>query len=916
MAKKEQSDREIEELLNQLRDKTESDAQNTPEVSKKSKKMTDDDVKALLRKYYSDPETLPEEEPSKFEFDTSEFVSDTEKEIVEEIIEESFEEEIIEDEAVEELFEEEVVEENIQEVAEDDIEEPVQEEIYEEEIVEDEKVEEEQEEHIIEDQIVEELVTENEAYEDELIDEIIYDDIELDDSSFLFGLDDETEIEEETVETVEEKQEEWYSEEETVVKEFIEEESVLEEEIVIEEPVVEEETGEEIGEEIVEDSVESEITEDTVKDEFVEEIVIEEEPEEETVETVYVDDTPSESEDNQEWKPSEDVSGRLDDGELDLMVALGFGDKLRNKYGEERVRRAEEKQRLREGQGDGDITAYGYIGREFAKQSDIAKINAAFDRDRIKLIIRLIGTAVLTAIMFIFGNLGLLGVHTSGIFSISENPTGYTLVSLVLLLGTAAFSYKQLIDGFLFSIGRRKSGWVILTVSLVVLTVYDILVAIIAPPEAIIYDLPVAFGLLFSVFADYMDYSRERTTFKLLTENSPGLYALYSYGNNEDGRVCLNASRIQFVEGYFRRTGIPHDFSQLQLLSVIPVAAAGTLIAVVAAVSGQPLWKALSAVPAAFAFAAPLIWSFAGAWQQLKQTFKLNLGKSGIVGGRISDEYMNADCVIFDDEEAFSTKEVKVQNVRLFDNCDIYKTLYNVNALFIAVGGPLSDIMKFTASNLGDPKSVSLTGAADHYVEALVDKENTVCAGSANALAKRGIYIPKGDGDEGDVEGCSVMYAAINGEACARFCIKYTLNDSFKRTAETLASDGVGIRLRTLDPNIDRFLLFSTFGENVETSILREPHRDMSKESATVTAVFSRNSVKSLADPFVLGRRVRRLERAINIMRLVMMGVGITASALLIFFKCPVIYLPAAAVATQLVGLLPVVPIYFLGKGK
>jgi hypothetical protein len=160
------------------------------------------------------------------------------------------------------------------------------------------------------------------------------------------------------------------------------------------------------------------------------------------------------------------------------------------------------------------------------------------------------------------------------------------------------------------------------------------------------------------------------------------------------------------------------------------------------------------------------------------------------------------------------------------------------------------------------------------------------------------------------------MYAAINGEACARFCIKYTLNDSFKRTAETLASDGVGIRLRTLDPNIDRFLLFSTFGENVETSILREPHRDMSKESATVTAVFSRNSVKSLADPFVLGRRVRRLERAINIMRLVMMGVGITASALLIFFKCPVIYLPAAAVATQLVGLLPVVPIYFLGKGK
>ena len=85
MTKKSESDREIAELLASLKEQTEQNTPTAPEkATKKAKEMTDEDVKAMLRRYYSDVDTLPQEKEPAFEFDTSEFVEDTEPEVEEE----------------------------------------------------------------------------------------------------------------------------------------------------------------------------------------------------------------------------------------------------------------------------------------------------------------------------------------------------------------------------------------------------------------------------------------------------------------------------------------------------------------------------------------------------------------------------------------------------------------------------------------------------------------------------------------------------------------------------------------------------------------------------------------------------------------------------------------------------------------
>ena len=78
MSDKHSNGTNISELSDQLKTKYSEDSQPSGHKIEKAKKMTDDDVKALLRMYYSDKETLPSEKEPSFLIDTSDFLSDEE----------------------------------------------------------------------------------------------------------------------------------------------------------------------------------------------------------------------------------------------------------------------------------------------------------------------------------------------------------------------------------------------------------------------------------------------------------------------------------------------------------------------------------------------------------------------------------------------------------------------------------------------------------------------------------------------------------------------------------------------------------------------------------------------------------------------------------------------------------------------
>ncbi len=890
MAKKEQSDREIAELLAELREQTASSAPSNPEpVSKKAKNMSDDDVKALLRRYYSDIDTLPQEKEPAFEFDTSDFEPD-ESPNVEEKVEkpkkprperkkpepkpstESIEPEPIEEIAVEVEPEPEAVEETFVESEPEAIQPQVEDELESSDdivaVTLEEAAEAIVEENITDENIVDTPAVEVEETEDEEdVDEILYDltDLASDNTNPLFALDDN---EPESAPTEPEKPEE--SEEPEVIE-------------VTEAP----------------EPLEAESDEALEADADIDELELVDHP-------VLPDE-----EDSREWHPSHDVSGRSDDSELDMMVALGLGDKLVEKYGDERVRRATEKLRLREEREQLEINAHGYNGTELTKHSDIAKLSARYVKLQKWLTIKLIGSSLLVAILFFVENLKFLGISLGGAL---DSTTLRVLIAALLLVGVAAISYKKLVEAILFAFGHRRRGNVILPITLLIMLGYDLVIILSFTESSVaLFNFPIALGFVFELLAELFDLVRERRIFALLFDSDVGkLCGLTALGNDDRDRYLFSADRISFVEGYFRRSSDNRRSCSTQmLLTVLPLAAGGALLIISSSVVGIDSVRAISAFPAVFAFAAPLAIIFNHAWQQLRAAFALADKNAGVIGGVATDEYINAKCVVFDDKLAFPQDKVEIRSIKLYDNSEIYNTIYNVNALFQKAGGPLRELMQYTAANLGEPKSVIMTAAGDHYVEALVDKKNTVCAGSYTALTSRGIAVERNPDDSRDSEEACVMYAAINGEVCARFCVRYHLDESFLGAAKLLASDGIGIRLRTLDPNLDRAMLVAQFGEHIDAGVRREPVRTHFDEPSG-TSVVARGDRLGLAEPLVVGRRLSRAEHKLAVAGVLQLMVGVVVATLVLFFDVPSYMFSALSSVIQLLGVLPAALIYSL----
>lgn len=875
--KKDRGDTEIAELLGKLREETAKSGAEEKQAVKKQKKLTDDDVKALLRKYYGDTDALPEDKPPAFEVDTTDFVEpDPEPEAAPEPVSEpGHEPEPGIQPEIKAEPQTEIPHETEPETEAETLPEPENVHEPEPEIQTDPEPEPEREPEIQPEPEPAEKV-EEEAPEEEDPDEIIYDTADDIDRKDISPIGHEHDPEPASAAAAEQS------------------ERVPETEVpvAVDEAVSEKDTAEK----------ETDTSSDEPHTEEVPEKPAEDAAKAEELRTLEGDDDDSA---DAEWHQPEAPKGltTADDSNLKLLVALGFGDTLKEKYGDDRVRGLENELKKSWDKDAPGGSAYGYRGREYSPDSDIKAIKSAYSDDLRMIIVRLVATSVLSLMLLVFENASIFGITLPGMLNGRDFPTSYTLISLQLLVLCAAVSYRRIIDGFLCMAGRQAKGDRVLCITFAVAVVCNIVTAIIAPTDGVIlYNFPVSLGFLFGVTSELLDCRREYYTFLFLSKESKDrLYGIVSVAAGS-GKEMLVAGRIGFADGFFDSNMISRAYDSALIFTLIPLAALGAVLSITAAIFGQSGARAFSAFFAAFAFAAPLSWTVTGALQCMCLSDLLGKKKAAVIGSQLPDETVKNDTVVFGDDDVFDPSKTKILGIKIFDNSRIYATLYEINALFSAVGGPMKEIMRFTAANLGDPVSAELTAASERYAEALIDGKTVICAGSAEALAEHGINIPD-NVRPADSEAVT-MYAARDGIACACINVRYAVADGFEDTVAVLRENGMSVKIRTVDPNVDRLIISDLLGGKIPVGVLREPAKDMSGESC-ITQIVARGNAGALALPLIKGRRFRRLDRNMSCVRTVQSVIAALIAATLIFTVPDAAILPAAAALTQLVCLIP-----------
>ncbi len=842
----EERNNEISELLDKLREKTVAEA--VPERKKSSKKqnMTDDDVKTLLRKYFDDIEPPTGGEPASeektsepinlFDLDTSDFVTEED------------EPEPIEETAEEAEFKDETAEESVEdEPAEDEIEvEPVDEDADNEPLTaEDIEQLDDGEPPFDLDEPWDELEPEIEqALEDELVEATVDEAIDA--------------SEDEPERTEEEPEEE------------VEEEILVDELAELDELDDSDDMGElyETDDFVDEEPEPSQDAEDDIIYDYVHpEGAAEDEPEAELDESEpepMLEEAPEEVEEILVGEPEDtgDISyDNVGDADIDVMVALGFGDKIKEKFGDERIMRAARNIKKNSERLESE-RAFGYIGEEYTSHTQDERIRESFDRDRRHLTVRLCITAAMSMLLLIYENASIFGIALSGIFDMMKYPAAYTMISLQLLVLCALPSWRNLYDGLLGLLNQKPTARTLLCAALGVITLCDIVIAIVSPAEGVVlFGFPISLGFVFSVLAEYLDYLREKRTFKLISSDDEK-FVLTETGVTNDGRVVLSAEKTKFVSGYFERSGRHEPNTSFMIFSVVPLISLGVVLAVVSAAMGQGVSAAIGIFAGVFAFGVPLTQIVGIALSEFGISASLR-ADAAVIGNSVPDEYSEAAVISLDDTLAFPNGSATVSAIKIYNNNDIYRTLYNISALYSVAGGPLRAAFAESTENLGVPRSVALGEYGTDFISATVDGDVNVCAGSRAALALRGIALPKKDNF---ADGNTLVYVAVGGKLAASVAAKYELSREFIAVQRRLSAEGVAVRLRSLDPAINEELTKKLCSEGEPIEVSKEQNRVAATECAEA-GVVSKNGTFGLIKPFVLRRRARNSMRTFRTVR-------------------------------------------------
>lgn len=560
-------------------------------------------------------------------------------------------------------------------------------------------------------------------------------------------------------------------------------------------------------------------------------------------------------------------SEELDETDINLMVALGMESELAKSVGAETAAQLTDDYVADQEEWVDRTKRFG--AGEYSDPSENGAIADKYRKRNRWAFWKMIAAFCFTAVLLVFENMPVLGYQLSGVFDPAVYPVVYIMADLQLLFFAAAAAHSQLGKGLSDLIKLKPSVASVPTLAVAVSTVVAVYNAYTCVPgtEPVLYNFPIALGLLFAAVNEYLSVRREIFSFNIVSSSKPK-FVMRRLSNRDsvmesealadvdmaaadDGDV-IKIQKTDFVDGYFWRTKNRSTAARSYVgLAIVIAVALAAAVGIYTAVSKKT--DGISAVSTAFATlsaALPASMVIAGCYPFYRANRQAYESDSTIIGEGSVEEYSGISVISFDDVNVFPSFGVKVRNVRLFNNCRIDKMLYYAASVFSATGGPLSDVFDVATMETGHSDNVNILETGSGYIEASVNGKN-IMFGSAEALLGLGIIIPEdvvGGDDELPLD-CSVMYMIYQRKLVAKMIVNYVIDQDFEYILKQLTASGMCVCVKTFDPNIDENMIYRHLasGKYSLRVIKYKNTEEITKYSRHAEGgIVSRNSAKSL----------------------------------------------------------------------
>lgn len=509
--------------------------------------------------------------------------------------------------------------------------------------------------------------------------------------------------------------------------------------------------------------------------------------------------------------------------DISLMVALGMEDELAKSIGEEDAVQITDDFIADQQEWVDKVEHYG--PDEYIDMSQNREIAIKYTNKNKWAAIRLVAAALLTAAIFFYENLPVFGYQVAGVFDPKYYPVIYVMTGLQLLFFLIAVAFPSFVEGAknLFSLKLLPSTVAFASSVAAICNTIHISFGIVAGEDPRLFNLPAAIVLLMAVASEFYTNRREIFSFNIVSSKNPK-YVMRRLNtkdsqlenqavadlNDENSGDIVKIAKTDFVEGYFWRTNNRGSVDKPFVALILILSVVLSLIVGLYVLFTDRIGSAVETAFVTLMTILPVSSVVVGFHPFYRANKEAYYNDCTIVGEGSVEEYSDTEVISFDDVNVFPSVNVKVRNVRLYNNCRIDKVLYYAASVFAATGGPLSDVFEVATMEMGRSEDVQILETGAGFIEATVNGRNVLFA-KEEALLSRGIAIPESvlvsDDESQFSPDTSVMYMIYQGRLVSKMILSYVVDADFEYIIRQLSDSGMYVCVKTFDPNIDEALI-------------------------------------------------------------------------------------------------------------
>lgn len=610
----------------------------------------------------------------------------------------------------------------------------------------------------------------------------------------------------------------------------------------------------------------------------------------------------------------------IDQTDLNLMIAFGMNDELKDTVGEKKANELEAD--IEKKQEETAQLANIASKLEYTSRSQNNEILTKYKSQYYTLILRIIGAAVLCGAAFLLENCAMFGLELPQFMKPESYPVVYAMIDLQFIVLCAALVYRQIIDGIRNLVTLKPTPECITAFAIVLSVIYTITACLIAPRQGFrLYNLPVAIATLLALIYEFMNLKRDVFSFNVISTKRRKFVVtpvsdateslereIFSDYMPEDSQI-IRVGKTDFVDGFFARVNEnrvvrPTIGIMIPLVMILSVG-----FFILTFIKTQDVYQSLTMAFLTLTVTMPLtaflIYSFPF-YKAARDSYESD---SAIIGETSLNDYASSSVISFEDREVFPPSGVKVTSIKVYGNTRIDEIIYNLASAFITVGGPLADVFSQATHDLGHSDNVVLEEVDEDGFTVTID-EIQVNIGKASYMEKQD-YDPPYDAEDKRIESSAIgiLYIAYQGQLAAKVYVQYTIDNEFEQILAQLYKTGMCVGIKSFDPNIDDLLLAKKIkAMKYPVKVIRSktvediPHTFERCESGIV----SKRSVKDLLKTVALCERVNGAIKTNLIVKVLAMLIGVVVMVFVYSFADELNITSLYVTLYQLIWVIPV----------